>query len=59
MKQQGESEGGTEPLFVTTVCLRRQFDDGVQRDLDVRQVELRKIVEVSVSVGIVSILASN
>jgi len=36
------------PFFVAAVCFRRELDDSVQRNLDVRQVGLGKIMEVCV-----------
>ena len=42
------TDGKCVTLLVTTVSFRRKFDNGVQRDLDVRQVGLREVVEVGV-----------
>jgi hypothetical protein len=44
------------PLLVTAVRLGRELDDGVQRDLDVRQVGLRQVVEVRIAGGHASAL---
>lgn len=38
------------PFFVAAVCFRRELDDSVQRNLDVRQVGLGKIMEIRVAV---------
>ena len=43
------TDGKCVTLLVTTVSFRRKFDNGVQRDLDVRQIGLREVVEVRVT----------
>ena len=47
----GHGRGGTEfvPFFIAPISLRRQLDDGVQRNLDIREVGLREVVEVRVT----------
>jgi hypothetical protein len=37
------------PFLITTVCFRCELDDSVERNLYVRQIGLRKIVEVGIA----------
>lgn len=37
------------PLLITTVRLGCEFDDGMQRDFNVRQISLGQVMEVGVS----------
>lgn len=43
-----EHDEPLEPLLVTPICLGSKLDDRMQRDLDIRQVGLREVVEVRI-----------
>jgi len=47
------------PFFVAAVCFRRELDDSVQRNLDVRQVGLGKIMEVGIETSENSLVSHN
>jgi hypothetical protein len=43
--------GGGLPFFITSIRFRGQFNDRVQGNLDVGQINLREIVEVAITKG--------